>query len=78
VIADHRKTKGHQPSGAITTKNSCPKVIEAVSSRVEAKKCDVKPARAMQRKLGVAQSLRKASVADAEGHMADTGHPRAE
>jgi len=67
VIAYHRRTKRHQPSRAIAVENNCPKLTKVVSSSVEAKKCDIEPARATQKKLGAAQSLREASVADAEG-----------
>ena len=45
MIADQRRTKRHQPSGAIATKNSCPEVTEAVSSSAAAKKSDAEPAR---------------------------------
>ena len=78
MIADHRRTKRHQPSGAIAEENSCPEVTKVVSSSAEAKKCDVELARATQRKPGATQSLSEASVADAEGHRADAGHPRAD
>jgi len=63
VIADHKRTKRYQPSGAIAAENSCPKLTEVVSSSAEAKKCDVEPARATQKKLGAAQSLKEASIA---------------
>ena len=78
MIADHRRTKRHQPSGAIAAENCCPEVTEAISSSTETKKCDAEPARATQKKPGVAQSLREVSVADAEGQRADAGHPRAD
>ena len=67
MIANHRRTKRHQPSGAIATKNSCLEVTEVVSSSAEAKKCDTEPARATQKKSGVAQSLREANVVDTKG-----------
>ena len=78
MIANHRRTKRHQPSGAIAAENSCPEVTEVVSSSAEAKKCDAEPARATQKKPRVAQSLREASVADAEDQRANAGHPRAD
>ena len=57
MIANHRRTKGHQLSGAIAAENSCPEVIEVVSSSAEARKYDAEPARATQKKPGTAQSL---------------------
>ena len=71
MIADHKRTKRHQSSGAITTEKNCPKVTEVVSSSVEAKKCDAELAKAMQKKSRTAQSLREASVVDAKGQRAD-------
>lgn len=71
MVVDHRRTKRHQLSGARATENHCPKVTEVVSSSAKAKKCDAELARATQRKSGVAQSLKEASVADAEGQSAD-------
>ena len=76
MVIDHRRTKRHQPSRTIAAENSCPEVTKAVSSSVKAKKCDTEPTRATQKKPGVAQSPREASVADAEGQRADAGHPR--
>jgi len=37
VIADHRKTKRHQWSGAIAAENNYPEVTKVVSSNAEAK-----------------------------------------
>ena len=37
-----------------------------------------KPRSVTQRKLGAAQSLREASIANTEGQRADAGHPRAD
>ena len=54
MIADHRRTKRHQLSGAIAIENNCPEVTKAISSNAEAKKCDIEPTRAMQKKLVVA------------------------
>jgi len=76
MIADHKRTKRHQSSTAIAAENNCPDMTKAVLSSAEAKKCDAEPTRATQRKPGAAQSLREASVADAEGQRADAGHPR--
>jgi len=78
VIANHRRTKRNQPSGAIAAENNCPEVTEVVYRSAEARKCDTEPTRATQKKTGTAQSLRKASVVDAGGQRADTGHPRAD
>ena len=78
MIANHRRTKRNQPSGAIAAENHCPEVTVVVSNSAEAKKCDIEPTRATQKKTGTAQSLRKASVVDAGGQRADTGHPRAD
>ena len=78
MIADHRRTKGHQPSRAIAAGNSYPEVTKVVSSSVEAKKCGVEPTRATYKKSGVVQSLREASVADVEGQRVDAVHPRAD
>ena len=78
MIADHRRTKRHQPSEAIVAENSGPKVTEVVSSSAEAKKCDTEPTKATQKKLGAAQSLQEASVAVAESQRAYAGHPRAD
>ena len=71
MIPDHKRNKRHKSSRAIAAENSCPEVTEVVSSNAKAKKCDAEPARAMQKKLGVAQSIREASIAN-------TGHPRAD
>jgi len=54
MIADHRRTKRHQLSRAITTENNGPEVIDTVSSNTEAKECDTEPTRATQRKSGAA------------------------
>ena len=43
MIADHRRTKRHQPSGAIAIEN-CPEVTEVVSSRAATRKGDAVPA----------------------------------
>ena len=40
MIADHRGTKGHQPSGAIVAENSCSEMTEVVSSRAATRKGD--------------------------------------
>ena len=53
-------------------------MTEVVHSSIEAKKCDAEPARATQKKPRTAQSLREASIVDAEGWRADAGHPRAD
>ena len=78
MIANHRRTKRHQPSKAITVENSYPEVTKVVSSSAKDKECDTEPTRATQRKPGAAQSLREASVADTEGHRADAGHLKAD
>ena len=44
----------------------------------KARKCDAELARATQKKQGTVQSLREASVVDAEGQRADAGHPSAD
>ena len=75
-MAGHRRTKRHQPSGAIALENNCHEVTKVVSSSAEAKKCDAEPARATQNKPGAAQSLREVSIANAEGQRANTRHPR--
>lgn len=59
VIADHRRTRGHQPSRAIVAENSCLEVTEVVSSRAATRKGDAVPTSSRVCQEEVAQWLRK-------------------
>ena len=63
MIADRRRTKRHQPSGAIAAENNCPEVTKVVFSRATTRKGDAVPVSSRVSLEEAAHRLRKAKGA---------------